>query len=63
MFELVSKYSPSGDQPEAIKELVQITPQSAIIKTRSGEKEVTIDEVKIERKNIAQLKTVYEWGN
>lgn len=31
---------------EAIKELVQITPQSAIIKTKSGEKEVTIDEVK-----------------
>lgn len=31
---------------EAIKELVQITPQSAIIKTESGEKEVTIDEVK-----------------
>ena len=24
---------------------------------------VTIDEVKIERKNIAQLKTMYEWGN
>ena len=23
MFELVSKYSPSGDQPEAIKELVK----------------------------------------
>ena len=22
-----------------------------------------IKEVKIERKNIAQLKTVYEWGN
>ena len=31
---------------EAIKELVQITPQSAIIKTNKGEKEVTIDEVK-----------------
>lgn len=31
---------------EAIKELVQITPQSAIIKTNNGEKEVTIDEVK-----------------
>lgn len=31
---------------EAIKELVQITPQSAIIKTKSGEKELTIDEVK-----------------
>lgn len=31
---------------EAIKELVQITPKSAIIKTKSGEKEVTIDEVK-----------------
>ena len=31
---------------EAIKKLVQITPQSAIIKTKSGEKEVTIDEVK-----------------
>lgn len=24
---------------------------------------ITIDEIKIERKNIAQLKTVYEWGN
>ena len=23
MFELVSKYQPSGDQPEAIKELVE----------------------------------------
>ena len=31
---------------EAIKELVQITPKSAIIKTDDGEKEVTIDEVK-----------------
>jgi len=31
---------------EAIKELVLITPQSAIIKTNNGEKEVTIDEVK-----------------
>ena len=31
---------------EAIKELVQITPQSAIIKTKSGDNEVTIDEVK-----------------
>lgn len=31
---------------EAIKELVQITPQSALIKTKDGEKEVTIDEVK-----------------
>ena len=27
------------------------------------EQTVTIDEVKIERKNIAQIKTVYEWGN
>ena len=27
------------------------------------EETVIIDEVKIERKNIAQLKTVYEWGN
>ena len=27
------------------------------------EETVTIDEVKIERKNIAQLRTVYEWGN
>ena len=27
------------------------------------EQTITIDEVKIERKNIAQLKTVYEWGN
>ncbi len=31
---------------EAIKELVQITPQSAIIKTNNREKKVTIDEVK-----------------
>ena len=31
---------------EAIKELVQITPKSAIIKTSKGEKEITIDEVK-----------------
>ena len=28
-----------------------------------NEQTVTIDEVKIERKNIAQLKTIYEWGN
>ena len=28
-----------------------------------NEETVTIDEVIIERKNIAQLKTVYEWGN
>ena len=27
------------------------------------EETITIDEVKIERKNIAQLKTIYEWGN
>ena len=31
---------------EAIKELVQITPKSALIRTHNGEKEVTIDEVK-----------------
>ena len=31
---------------ESIKELVQITPKSALIKTDDGEKEVTIDEVK-----------------
>ncbi len=31
---------------ESIKELVQITPQNAIIKTSNGEKTVTIDEVK-----------------
>ncbi|MBQ8132161.1 MAG: cation-translocating P-type ATPase, partial [Bacilli bacterium] len=31
---------------EAIQELVQITPQSALIKDSNGEKEVTIDEVK-----------------
>ena len=31
---------------EAIKELVQITPKSALLKTKNGEKEVTIDEVK-----------------
>ena len=31
---------------EAIKELVQITPQSALIKTKDGFKEVTIDEVR-----------------
>lgn len=28
-----------------------------------NEETITIDEVKIERKNIAQLRTVYEWGN
>ena len=28
-----------------------------------NEETVTIDEVKIERKNIAQIKTVYDWGN
>ena len=27
------------------------------------EQTVTIEEVKIERKNIAQIKTIYEWGN
>ena len=27
------------------------------------EQSVTIDEAKIERKNIAQMRTVYEWGN
>lgn len=32
---------------EAIKELVQITPKTALIKTNSGEKEVSLDEVKI----------------
>ena len=31
---------------ESIKELVQITPQSAFIKTKDGIKEITIDEVK-----------------
>lgn len=31
---------------EAIKELVQITPGNALLKTKTGEKEVTIDEVK-----------------
>ena len=31
---------------EAIKELVQITPKSALLKTKNGEKEITIDEVK-----------------
>ena len=30
---------------------------------RFNEETITIDEVKIERKNIAQLRTVYEWGN
>ena len=28
-----------------------------------NEETVTIDEIKIERKNIAQIKTVYDWGN
>ena len=28
-----------------------------------NEETVTIDEVKIERKNIAQIKTIFEWGN
>ena len=32
---------------EAIKELVQVTPESALIKTKNGEKEITINEVKI----------------
>ncbi len=32
---------------EAIKELVQVTPESALLKTKEGEKEVTIDEVKV----------------
>lgn len=32
---------------EAIKELVTITPSKALIKTNDGEKEVTIDEVKV----------------
>ena len=27
------------------------------------EETITIDEVKIERKNIAQIKTIFEWGN
>jgi len=27
------------------------------------EQSITIDEIKIERKNIALLKTVYDWGN
>ena len=27
------------------------------------EETVTIDEIKIERKNIAQIKTIFEWGN
>lgn len=31
---------------EAIKELVQITPSKALLKTKEGEKEVTIDEIK-----------------
>lgn len=31
---------------EAIKDLVQITPATAILKTKHGEKEITIDEVK-----------------
>lgn len=31
---------------ESIKELVQITPKKALIKTKNGEKEITIDEVK-----------------
>ncbi len=32
---------------EAIKELVQVTPESALLKTKNGEKEITIDEVKV----------------
>ncbi len=32
---------------EAIKDLVSITPEKAILKTKSGEKEVTLDEVKV----------------
>ena len=41
----IDKYSKEKTK-EAIKELVQITPQIAIIKTNKGGKEVTIDEVK-----------------
>ena len=32
---------------EAIKGLVQVTPKSALLKTKDGEKEITIDEVKV----------------
>ncbi len=32
---------------EAIKDLVQVTPQSALLKTKNGVKEITIDEVKV----------------
>ena len=32
---------------EAVKSLVVVTPESALIKTKNGEKEVTIDEVKV----------------
>ncbi len=32
---------------DAIKQLVQVTPLSALLKTENGEKEVTIDEVKV----------------
>ena len=32
---------------EAIKELVQVTPQVALLKTKTGKKEITIDEVKV----------------
>lgn len=32
---------------EAIKDLVQITPTKALLKTKDGEKEVTLDEIKI----------------
>lgn len=32
---------------EAIKELVQVTPESALLKIKNGEKEVTIDEVMV----------------
>ena len=43
MFELISKYKPAGDQPEAIKELVTITPEYALLKNG---KKITIDEIK-----------------
>ena len=32
---------------DAIKELVKVTPESALLKTKDGDKEVTIDEVKV----------------
>lgn len=50
LFIKVGKYIDSNSKEktkEAIKELVKVTPEKALIKTKDGEKEVTIDEVEV----------------